>query len=52
MTIVTNNAPSDLVITDKQDLAKKLKEGIEDTQNGKACSLEDAILEIETILAN
>ena len=33
-------APDDLIIKDDKDLLKKLKKGMEDTNNGKVCSIE------------
>jgi len=41
----TNNAPEELIIKDKEDLKKKLGEGIKDFENGNVCSLEEAYLE-------
>lgn len=48
---VTNNAPSELIIENEEDLNEKLNEGIEDLKNGKVCTLEDAYSEIEQILS-
>lgn len=48
---VTNNAPSELIIENEEDLNEKLNEGIEDLNNGKVCTLEDAYSEIEQILS-
>ena len=50
-TEVVNNGPQDLTIKDKNDLRKKLEEGIKDTDNGKVCSIDEAFSEIETMLA-
>ena len=50
-TEVINNAPQNLIIKDKVDLRKKIEEGIEDSNNGKVCSIDEAFAEIETILA-
>ena len=50
-TDVVNNAPRDLTIKDKNDLRKKLEEGIKDTDNGRVCSIDEAFSEIETLLA-
>ena len=50
-TDVVNNGPKDLIIKDKNDLRKKLEEGIKDTNKGKVCSVDEAFSEIETILA-
>ena len=49
---VTNNAPEELTIKDKEDLKKKLEEGIEDFENGNICSLDEAYLEVQEVLAN
>ena len=49
---VINNAPQNLIIKDKEDLRKKLEEGIRDSENGNVCSLDEAFLEVESILAN
>lgn len=45
-------APDDLIIKDDKDLLKKLKKGMEDTDNGKVCSVEEAYEEVKGILAN
>ena len=50
-TDVVNNGPKDLTIKDKNDLRKKLEEGIKDTDNGRVCSIDEAFSEIETLLA-
>ena len=50
-TDVVNNGSQDLTIKDKNDLRKKLEEGIKDTDKGKICSIDEAFSEIETILA-
>ena len=49
-TDVINKAPENLIIKDKKDLRKKLEEGIEDSENGNVCSLDEAFTEIESIL--
>ena len=46
---ITNTAPDDLIIKDKEDLIKKLEEGIQDTENGNVCTLEEAVEEIESL---
>lgn len=48
---IINNAPKNLIIKDKKDLRKKLEEGIKDTESGRVCSLDEAFLEIDSILA-
>ena len=45
-------APEDLIIKDDKDLLEKLKKGMEDTNNGKVCSIEGAFEEIKEVLAN
>ena len=41
-----------LIIEDKKDIRKKLKDGIKDSENGNVCSLDEAFIEIESILSN
>ena len=50
-TDVINKGPENLIIKDKNDLRKKLEEGIKDTENGNVCSIDEAFSEIETILS-
>ena len=45
-------APENLIIKDDKELLKKLKKGMEDTNNGKVCSEEEAFEEVKEILAN
>ena len=45
-------APEDLIIKDDKDLLKKLKKGMEDTANGKVCSVEEAYEEVKEILSD
>lgn len=47
---VTNNAPSDLIIENEEDLKKKINEGIEDIEKGNVCTIEEVYSEIEQIL--
>ena len=49
--MITSKAPKNLIIKDKKDLRKKLEEGIKDTESGRVCSLDEAFLEIDSILA-
>ncbi len=49
---IISNAPKELIIKDNEDLRKKIGEGIQDTENGKVCSIEETFLEIKEILAN
>lgn len=46
---VINNAPQDLIIKDKEDLKKKLKDGIESTEKGEVYSLEEVFEEVQKI---
>lgn len=48
---VTNNAPSELIIENEEDLMKKINEGIEDLEKENVCTLEDTYSEIEQILS-
>ena len=45
-------AQDDLIIKDDKDLLEKLKKGMEDTDDGKVCSVEEAYEEVKGILAN
>ena len=45
-------AQDDLIIKDDKDLLEKLKKGMEDTDNGKVCSVEEAYEEVKKILTN
>ena len=45
-------APDDLIIKNDKDLLEKLKKGMEDTNNKKVCSVEEAFEEVNEILAN
>lgn len=44
-------APKSLIINNKNDLREKLKEGINDSESGNACSLNEAFTEIAKILS-
>lgn len=48
--IIVNNAPQNIIIKDKQDLRRKLLEGIKDTDNGNVCTINEAFSEVEKIL--
>jgi hypothetical protein len=50
-TFVLKNAPQNVKAKDKNDLRKKLEEGINNTEKGNVCSIEKAFLEVEEILA-
>lgn len=45
----TSRGPEELIIKDKNDLKRKLEEGIKDTNSGNVCTLDEAF---EEILAN
>ncbi len=47
---IINQTPEELIIKDKEDLKKKLEEGLKDIENGNVCSLDEAFLEIEKSL--
>ena len=49
---MTNQALDSLIIKDNKDLLDKLRKGIEDTNNGKVCSIEEAYEETKKILAD
>lgn len=46
-TITVSNAPDDLIIKNNIDLREKLKEGIEDSENGNVCSIDEVFSEVE-----
>ena len=45
-------AKESVVVKNKDDLIKKLEKGIDDTEHGRVCSLEEAYKEVKEILAN
>lgn len=45
-----NNGHQKLVIRNKEDLRKKLLEGIQDTDSGKVCTIDEAFEEVDAIL--
>ena len=47
---IINNAPDDVIIKDKEDLRKKILEGIKDIEQGKVCSVDEAFQEVNNIL--
>ena len=49
---MTKQVPDSLIIKDNKDLLDKLKKGIEYTNNGKVCSIEEAYKEVKKILTN
>ena len=48
---ITSQAPKNLIVKNKKDLREKLEEGIRDSDSGNVCSLDEAFLEIDSILA-
>lgn len=51
-TTVINKTPEKVTIRDEEDLRKKLKKGIEASESGKSCSVEEAFDKIEKILTD
>ena len=49
---MTNQAHDSLIIKDDKDLLEKLKKGMEDTNNEKVCSIEEAYKEVKKILTD
>ena len=47
---IMNTAPESVIIKNKKDLIKKIKNGMSDIRNGKVCSVEDAFSEIENAI--
>ena len=47
-----NKAPDSLIIKDDKNLLEELKKGMEDTDNGKVCSVEEAYKEVKKIIEN
>ena len=47
---IMNTAPESVIIKDKKDLIKKIKNRMSDIRNGKVCSVEDAFSEIENAI--
>ena len=47
---IMNTAPESVIIKDKKDLIKKIKNGMSDIRNGKVCSVEYAFSEIENAI--
>ena len=48
----TNNAPKNLIVKDKKDLKEKLEKGLKDFESGNVCTLEQAYLEVQKVLAD
>ena len=51
-TSITNQAPESVIVKDEDDLREKLQKGIEASENGKVCSLEEAFDKIEKIFVS
>ena len=51
-TSIMEQSPEELIIKDKNDLRKKLEEGIKDSDNGRVCSIDDAFDEIKEMLVD
>lgn len=51
-TVAVSTAPKEVVAKDKEDLRKKLEEGIKDSENGNVHFVEETFEEIEKILEN
>lgn len=51
-TAVTNQAPENVIVKDEDDLREKLEKGIEASENGEVCSIEEAFDKIEKILVS
>ena len=49
-TTIIDKAPNDLIKKKKKDLRKKIEEGIQDSKDGKVCSMNDVFEEVEKIL--
>lgn len=47
---VIDNAPKNVIVKDKTDLRKKLLEGINDTDNGNVCTVDEVFEEVKAIL--
>lgn len=47
-----NNAPEELMVKSIEDLREKLEEGRKDFESGNVCSLEEAYLEVQKVLAD
>lgn len=47
----TNSSPKDLIINSNNDLVEKIGKGIKDTDDGKVCTIDEAFIEIDEILA-
>lgn len=49
-TYTFNKAPSNLIIKNDKDLLTKLQKGMQDTEDGKVCSVEEAFAEVNKML--
>lgn len=48
----TNQIPEKITVKDEDDLIKKLEKGIEATENGEVCSVDETFDKIEKILVS
>ena len=48
----TTKTSDELIIKDEKDLLSKLKKGMEDTENKKVCSVEEAYEEVKEMLTD
>ncbi len=48
----TNQIPEEITVKDEDDLIKKLEKGIEATENGEVCSVDETFDKIEKILVS
>ena len=51
-TSVINQAPESVIVKDEEDLREKLQKGIEESENGNMCSVEEVFDKIEKILVS
>lgn len=47
----TNSSSEDLIINSNNDLVEKISKGIKDTDDGKICTIDEAFIDIDEILA-
>lgn len=46
---ISNQAPNSVTIKSKDDLLKKIEDGIKDTENRNVCTIDEAFKEINSI---
>lgn len=49
---LTNQIPEEITVKDENDLIEKLEKGMEATENGGVCSVDETFDKIEKILVN